>query len=200
MLNLRCTVTSLASRAWAYISASSSFSGKFADPIVMVEEPPEPLPLVGSPPHALSGRTAATTAAIATSLDFLGMGGTFLIGPLAGAGGLGCAGATPRGGAGAAARTHAGRDDRPLARGAEQVQRDREQCDEDGTGEDLVVLVDAESVHEQSAETSEADVRRDRGGRADLEQCAAQATGDQGHRHRHLGLEKHLSRTHAHPD
>src|SRR4051794_14746354 len=166
MLNLRCTVTSLASRAWAYISASSSFSGKFADPIVMVEEPPEPPPLVGSPPHALSGRTAATTAATATSLDFLGMGGTFLIGPLAGAGGLGCAGATSRGGA-AAARTHAGRDDGPLARGAEQVQRDREQRDEDGAGEDLVVLVHAEPVHEQSTETSEADVGRDRGGRAD---------------------------------
>ena len=79
MLNLRVTLTSLASRAWAYISASSSFSGKFAEPMVMVEESDEPEPpaLVGSPPHALSGRIAATTAAIAMSLVFLGMGGTF---------------------------------------------------------------------------------------------------------------------------
>ena len=79
MLNLRVTFTSLASRAWAYISASSWFSGKFAEPMVMAGEDssPVPPPADGSPPHALSGRIAATTTAAAASLDLLNMGGTF---------------------------------------------------------------------------------------------------------------------------
>jgi hypothetical protein len=78
MLNLRVTFTPLASRAWAYISARSWFSGKFAEPIVIAgeEASPVPPPLVGSPPHALSGRIAASATAAAASLDF-SMGGTF---------------------------------------------------------------------------------------------------------------------------
>src|SRR4051812_46861568 len=73
MLNLRLTVTSLASSDWEYISASSSFSGKFADPTVIVEvsADPEPPPAVGSPPQALSGSIAATTVASAASLVFV---------------------------------------------------------------------------------------------------------------------------------
>src|SRR3954451_7243307 len=73
MLNLRLTLTPLPSRDWEYISASSSFSGKFADPTVIVEEPPElePPDAVGSPPQALNGNIAATTVASATSLVFV---------------------------------------------------------------------------------------------------------------------------------
>src|SRR3954469_24108553 len=79
MLNLRVTLTFLASSAWEYISASSWFSGKLADPMVIAgeEELPVPPPLVGSLPHALSGRIAATTAAAAVSLVNLCMDGTF---------------------------------------------------------------------------------------------------------------------------
>ena len=59
-------------------------------------------------------------------------------------------------------------------------------------GEDLVVLVAVQAVDQQPAETAEADVRRDRGRRAHLQQRAAQAADDQRQRHRHLGLEQHL--------
>jgi hypothetical protein len=44
-----------------------------ADPTVMVEESPElAVVLVGSPPHALSGSSTATTAATAASLVLVG--------------------------------------------------------------------------------------------------------------------------------
>ena len=91
MLNLRFTLRPAPSKAWAYISASSSFSGKLAEPIVIVDdEPPDALSvLVGSPPHALRGRTAATTAATAASLVLLGMESDLSVAPPAGAGGQG---------------------------------------------------------------------------------------------------------------
>src|SRR4051812_31579428 len=75
MLNFRVTLTPLPSRAWAYISASSWFSGKLADPITMAgfEESPVPPPLVGLPPQALSGSSNATAATSAPSLVFVDM-------------------------------------------------------------------------------------------------------------------------------
>ena len=170
----------------------------------MVEESdaPEPPALVGSPPQALSGRIAATTAAIAMSLDFLGMGGTFRLAASGRRRRWGLAEVRPwRNGCASVLRPRTPGETTIRSTSAPSRSRQhRQHGDEQGAGEHPVVLVDAQPVDEQPAEAAEPDVRRDGGGRAHLQRRAAQAADDQRQRHRHLGPEQHLHRAHAHPD
>src|SRR5215472_9983260 len=172
------------------ITASSSSSGKFADPTTTLPELPpwdsgllplelapaaglddelEPLEHAATAARATAARAAIAPVAPVLVRIWVSFRTVYLFGS-----------------AGLCLAAEAGRDHEPVQDGEEPQYEDGEHDDEQCAAGHRTVLVARQAVDDEAAEAAEADVRGDRRGRHHEDRPGAQAGEDQRQRDRHL--------------